>query len=33
MKIVDYNYKVGDKAMLKNKADYEYKTPYKGLYE
>ena len=27
---VDYNYKVGDDAMLTNHTSYKYETPYKG---
>ena len=33
IKIVDYNYKVGDKGMLKNKSAYNYKTSHSGAYE
>ena len=29
-KVVDHNYKVGDKVMLNNHAAYKYETPYSG---
>ena len=29
-KIVDHNYKFGDKVMQKNHSAYKYETPYKG---
>ena len=32
MKILDYNYKVGDNIILNNKAASKYETPFKGLY-
>ena len=32
-KIVYYNYKFGDEAMLNNKAAYKYETPYNGRFE
>ena len=32
MKIVDYDYKVDDKIMLKTKEAYEYETPHNGPY-
>ena len=33
IKILDHNYKVGNKSILNNKAEYKYKTLYKVLFE
>ena len=30
---IKYDYRVGDKFMLKNKAAYKYETPFRVLYE
>ena len=32
-KIVDQDYKVGDKVKLNNNSAFKYETPYKGLFE
>ena len=32
-KRVDYDYKVGNNIMLKNKKAYKYRNPYKGTYK
>ena len=32
MKIFNYDYKIGDKFMVRNKSAYKYETPYKGPY-